>query len=229
MIVPNYVPDPVEVPGNVTEQSYGFRIGFIRRVTFRHLASVSLVALLANYPWPSTGLLPPAIVYAALLVALDLWRIVARAADVEAKVSGATLPLLVLVGGWLVAELQRAQWPVWASLVGIACAALYSALCSRDFSFVGCFFLSWIVSSVIVAFLSIHDVLSVRTGILALAMNSVTLFYHQYDLASLLSRRRPREEWAAVVDLYRDIFNFFGYIVRCVRHWRKHRIWEIAR
>jgi hypothetical protein len=48
-----------------------------------------------------------------------------------------------------------------------------------------------------------------------------------YDNASLLARRRLGEELGAVVDLYRDVLNVFGWVVRVLAHWRKHRIWNI--
>jgi hypothetical protein len=50
--------------------------------------------------------------------------------------------------------------------------------------------------------------------------------YFAYDLASLMSRRRRGEEAAAVVDLYRDVFNVFGYVPRVIAHWHRHRIWQ---
>ena len=53
------------------------------------------------------------------------------------------------------------------------------------------------------------------------------VIYWVYDLASLLARRRQGEELAAVVDLYRDVFNFFGYAVRMIKHWQKHKIWTV--
>ncbi|HCD99673.1 MAG TPA: hypothetical protein DER07_01365, partial [Armatimonadetes bacterium] len=62
-----------------------------------------------------------------------------------------------------------------------------------------------------------------------LAANAAYLFFLVYDLAAVLTRRLPKEEWGAVVDLYRDALNFLTYSVRVVRHWRKHRIWSATK
>ncbi len=229
MIVPNYVPEPLEVPGNVTEEPYSFRVTYIRRVSLLHLGGVGAVAVLAQNLWPTTGLVTAALYLAGMLLLLDVWRIYARAARVEAIVSAACLPTVLLLSAWVASEASRAGWPVWSPLVGVGAAALYTVLCGRDYSFVGCFLLSLITSSVGIAAIAVNLGLDAKGAGLALLLNGVYLFYFQYDLASLLSRRRRGEECAAVVDLYRDVFNVFGYLVRCVRHWRKHRIWEIAR
>ena len=65
-------------------------------------------------------------------------------------------------------------------------------------------------------------------GAQALSWNAIYLTFYVYDLASLLARRRIGEEWAAVVDLYRDVLNVFGWIVRVFAHWRKHKIWNVS-
>lgn len=229
MIVPNYIPDPMEVPGNVTLEDYRYRVTFIRRVTVLHLLSISAVALLANHQWPKAGVGPVLGGLAAVLVLLDLWRIAARGSRTEAVVSSVFLPTVVAFAAWSAAEIGRLGWPAWAPLPGVVAATLYTVACGRDYSFMGCLFLSGVVSNVAVAALSLKLGLSVHQAAAALVANTVYLVYYLYDLASLLSRRRRGEEWAAVIDLYRDVFNVFGYLVRCVRHWRKHRIWEIAR
>jgi hypothetical protein len=229
MIVPNYVPEPLEVPSNVTLEPYRFRVAYIRRVTLLHLATLLVATALTNYAWPRLGLPTVALLLALVLVALDLWRIAARRARVEAMVSTFLLPLVVALVSWVATEALRLGWPAWAPLTGVVAASLYTVLCGRDFSFVGGFLLAWIASSVAIAAYVLHQRLGVPLAAAALVANTVYLFYFEYDLASLLSRRRRGEEWAAVVDLYRDVFNVFGYVVRCVRHWRKHRIWEIAR
>ena len=43
MYVPNYIPPPLEVPRNVTQEKYLIRVRFIRRVSVLHLASVLLL------------------------------------------------------------------------------------------------------------------------------------------------------------------------------------------
>ncbi|MGV3616500.1 MAG: hypothetical protein ACO1SV_14320 [Fimbriimonas sp.] len=229
MIVPNYIPDPMEVPGNVTQEPYRFRVAYIRRVTLLHLATLGFVGLLTQYAWPQVGPLASAGMLGIVLVVLDFWRIAARSSRTEAVVSAAFLPTVVAFVAWTATEVNRLGWPAWAPLAGVVAATLYTTLCGRDFSFVGCIVLSWIASSVAIAAMVPPLGMDARHAAAALVANTVYLIYFQYDLASLLSRRRRGEEWAAVVDLYRDVFNVFGYFVRCVRHWRKHRIWEIAR
>lgn len=229
MIVPNYVPDPLEVPNNVTTEPYRFRLVFVRRVMLLYLGSIGVLALLTRADWPTQGVGPVALFFAALLIALDLWRIGARGTKLEAIISTAALPLVVAVGAWLVEELMRVGYPAWSPAIGIVSACLYSAVCGRDFSFVGCYFLAFIASSVFIAWRVVVEGMSAHTAAFALIANAGYLLYFLYDLASLMARRRRGEEGAAVVDLYRDVFNLGGYAVRCVRHWRKHRIWEIAR
>lgn len=229
MIVPNYIPDPMEVPGNVTLEDYRYRVTFIRRVTLLHLVSVGVIALLANHNWPHSGVWPVLGCLALVLVLLDFWRIAARGSRTEAVVSSVFLPTVVAFVAWSAAEISRLGLPAWAPLAGVVAATIYTLLCGRDYSFMGCLFLSWIASSVAIAALALKLGLGVHEAAIALVANTVYLVYYLYDLASLMSRRRRGEEWAAVIDLYRDVFNVFGYVVRCVRHWRKHRIWEIAR
>lgn len=229
MIVPNYVPDPIEIPGNVADAPYRFRVQFIRRVTLIHLAMCMIVAGAATLPLPAVGLSVTVFLLATVLVLLDVWRIVARSGEREAQVSAWFLPVVLASATWVAAEATRNGYPAWALLPGVAAAGIYAVIAGRDFSFVGSFLLCWIGSSIAIAALVPQLGLSRRDANWALAANTVYLFYFQYDLSSILSRRRQGEEWAAVVDLYRDVFNIFGYLVRCVRHWKKHRIWEIVR
>jgi len=229
MIVPNYIPEPLEVPGNVTEERYAVRVAFIRRVTLLHLTGVLAVAGLASVPWIQVGLIPTLVSLALVLIGLDLWRIAKRGSAIEAKVSAAMLPIVLVLAGRSAAEIALAGFPIAAVLAGSICAAIYTALCGRDYSFVGGFLLSLIASTVALAALAPKLGYDVFTTAIAMTANAVLLAYTQYDLASILARRRRGEEVAAVVDLYRDVFNFFGYAVRCVKHWRRHRIFELPR
>ncbi len=224
MIVPNYVPEPLEVPANVTLEPYARRLRFIRRVTLRHALVVALVAALAATdaageieaffgPWLSVGLL------LALLVALDLVRIARRGTAMEARASAAAIPVLLPFAAVALRTLHDLGVPVSAAAFGYACAGLYTFACGRDYSFVGNGAISLLASSVAVAIWFAEGVP------LALLVNAAVLVYHVYDLASLLSRRRTGEEWAAALDLFRDVFNVFGWILRVARHWRAHRIW----
>jgi len=228
MIVPNYIPDPLEVPRNVTEEPYHVRVAYIRRVTLLHLLGLLGLAVLRFAPWVPN--LPVSVgSLAGLLILLDIWRINQRAHESEAKISVVVLPLVLALGSWVAVSMSAMGWPVAAPLAGVVCAAIYTMLSGRDFSFVGCTFLSLILSSVVLAALCLRYKLDATHAAFALGSNALYLLYFEYDLASLLARRRIGEEWGAVVDLYRDVFNIFGYTIRCLRHWRKHRIWEIPR
>ncbi|HSI71797.1 MAG TPA: hypothetical protein VK934_01355 [Fimbriimonas sp.] len=228
MIVPNFVPDQLEVPGNVTEQPYLVRIWFIRRVTWLFTLSVAVVGFVV---WldrlPRVGLLASILLLAVLLIGLELWRILTRGRRVEDIVSACCLPLVLGCVALVASEVHGVGYPVWQLLVGPTILLLYTTLCGRDYSFVGGFLLSLIGSAVTIASIGMSEGMSVRDEVIAQTSSVAFLFYIVYDLASLLSRRRLGEEAAAVTDLYRDIFNVFGYIVRVIRHWRRHHIWSM--
>ncbi len=225
MYVPNYIPEPLEVPGNVTEEPYPLRIHFVRRVAVLYLVSVLITAGICHLHFPHAEFYVPLIAIAVCLVGLDLLRIVMRGKPAEAKVSSLCLPAALVFSAWLLREIQWNGWPIYQALVGPICVFLYVFLSGRDFSFVGCCVLSFISSSVCVAGIAVSSNLDRVHAGFALGFNAIFVIYLVYDFASLLARRRRGEELAAVVDLYRDVFNFFGYAVRMVKHWRKHRIW----
>jgi hypothetical protein len=227
VIVPNYVPDPLEVPGNVTEQPYLVRIWFIRRVTLVFLGSVLVIAALLQLPLPSVGLLPALAALTGLLITLDLWRISHRGHAREARNSAIALPLVVAAVALCVREVSLLGWPVWQGLAAPVCIAAYTLLSGRDYSFVGNYLLSLIASTVGIAAFALSNALSLQQIVVAFGTNVLLLSYLVYDLASLLSRRRTGEALAAVVDIYRDIFNFFGYFIRVLRHWKRHKIWVV--
>ena len=226
MYVPNYVPEPLEVPANVTLDPYPVRLAFIRRVTILHAASLCLVAALAWTPVPGQGLGSTLAWVAALLLFLDAIRVRHRGSPLEARLSYVCSgPMFVAVA--VAARTAILQGiPAWAILVGPAFALAYTLLSGRDYSFVGCGLLSLIGSSVTLAGLIVQTGMGHRVAAWALGLNAAYLVYLVYDLASLMSRRRRGEELAAVVDLYRDVFNVFGYVPRVVHHWRRHRIWQ---
>lgn len=229
MYVPNYIPEPLEVPGNVTLEEYRVRLRFVRQVTLLHFAGVCVVSALTYAPLPQVGILPAAAMLAGMLLLLDGIRIRLRGSLREAVVSSAFLPLVLVLVALLARELRLEQWPVWPPLAGLGCAVAYTLLCGRDYSFVGCFLLAFIASGFIVAGLSGWSHWNTRQSAFALGSNGVILSYFVYDLASLQSRRRRNEVLASVVDLYRDVFNVFGYVPRVIGHWRKHRIWNLPR
>ena len=226
MIVPNYVPDPLEVPNNVTLESYSHRLIFVRRVVFAFVLSflpilVSFFALRDVHLDATVATL----YLVGVVIALEFERILLRSHLIEATVASALLyPFLSLIG-FVAHQWFNSGFPVWAFLPGPLALALYTALCGRDFSFVAAYFLSIIPSAIGIAVVVESWHMPTQIGYLAHAINAVWLFYVIYDLASLMARRRSNEVFAAVVDLYRDHFNLFGYIPRVINHWRKYRIW----
>jgi len=229
MYVPNYIPEPLEVPGNATEERYSARLAFIRRVEAWHAATVVLIAVLVQWVVAPPRLIWAAAATLACLIALAIVRIAFRGRPFEARLSAAFLPVLLAVVALLAAALARAGIPVWSVTFGLAAALVYAYACGRDFSFVGQYFLALIASSVGIAAVVLSVGLSKGDAAWALGLNAGFLTYFVYDLASMLSRRRIGEEPAAIVDLYRDVLNVFGYFIRVIRHWRKHRIWSQPR
>ena len=160
MYVPNYMPEPIEVPGNVTTEKYAIRLVFIRRVIWLHLVSMVLIACAMSLPMPHRGIESTGLTLVGFLVILDIVRIRTRGGREEPWLSCAFFaPVIVLVAA-LLRELDAHQFPVWAFFVGPPCVALYSGVCGRDFSFVGGFFLSLIASSLIVAMAALYFHLS---------------------------------------------------------------------
>jgi len=227
MYVPNYIPEPLEVPGNITEERYPIRLVFIRRVALLYFGSTSVIALLTQLSFPHMGWLYSMIALAACLTGLDLLRIGLRGKPAEAKISTLCLPAVLILVAWGIRELGLDGWPIFQPAIGVASVIAFTFVSGRDFSFVGCCFLSLIGSSVGVAAVAGAQHFDRVHAAFALGTNACFVTYLVYDLASLLARRRRGEEFAAVVDLYRDVFNFFGYAVRMVKHWHKHKIWTV--
>lgn len=229
MYVPNYIPDPIEVPNNVNDQRWTVRLAFIRRVSVLHFASVGVIALLATSQMPRPSLAMSLVVVGFCLLIMSLVRIETRGTRADVLMSVGLLPILLTGISFVVRDLADLGYPMWAPGIGIFCAVVYTGLCGRDFSFVGQFILSFIASSVAIAGLVLLMAKGPREAAWALGMNAGVLAFLVYDFASLLARRRAGEELGAVVDLYRDVLNFGGYAVRVVRHWKKHRIWNLAK
>jgi len=228
MVVPNYVPEQIEIPDNVTEQPYAVRVRFIRRMQAYQMISFGVVALLAAF-WPATEvrLSVALLILLAVLIVLCVIRIVARSTRREATMSAALMPILLAFVGIAANRAYAVGFPVWSVLFGLGFSYIYAILCGRDFSFVGQFVLSLIASSVALAALSLAMGHRGTYAAEALGWNAAFLSYYAYDCASLLSRRRIGEELGAVIDIYRDVLNIFGYVPRVVHHWHKHRIWQI--
>ncbi|MFZ4508526.1 MAG: hypothetical protein ACOYON_12600 [Fimbriimonas sp.] len=226
MIVPNFIPGPEEVAANVSMEPYGLRVAFIRRVMLLHFGSAGIVAVLMQLPFPAVGTRLAGFALALVLVVLAVQRILQRGGRSEASVASACLVVLLPAVAWFVHEIRYTGIPIWAPAVGLGAMLLYTLLCGRDFSFVGCFSLALVVSSVAIALLCRTHQLTGWTSGRALTLNAAALLFWTYDLGYLMARRRRGEELAAVTDLYRDVLNVFGYIPRVILHWRRHRIWS---
>lgn len=229
MVVPNFVPDPIEVPGNVTQERYLERLAFVRRVSLLHLAGIAAIALLVEFLPLDLPLQGSAIALCLLLLGLNGYRTVCRGSRAEVLGSVAFLPLILMLCAAVASGLIDMGWPVWTIPLGVLCAAVYAISCGRDFSFVGQFLLALIASSVAAAWALSSVQVTGPEAARGLVLNAGVLAYFIYDMAALLARRRRGEELGAVVDLYRDVFNFLGYTVRVLRHWRQHRIWVVPR
>lgn len=225
MYVPPFVPQPTEIPGNVTTEPYKVRLGFIRRVAIFHFASAAIIAGLMRLPLPNFGAEGPILSAVIVLLGMSVLRTLARGNKWEPLASLAMMPLLLPALAASFVELGELGFPAWPLAAGLSCALIYTLLCGRDLSFIGMFSLAWLGSTA--AIIGINVILKGSTMDAArfVVLNTGYLFYYVYDLGSLLSRRRLGEEGGAIVDLYRDVFNLFGYAIRSVRHWKRHSIW----
>lgn len=230
MIVPNYVPDPVEIPGNVGQEAYQVRLGFLRRTWLQYAVSVATI-------WPIGYLLLPVpprlstsgwiVGVLASLLGLSVIRAAYRGTRKEMVLSVSLLFVALVFLAGLFEDLASHGLLLWPLAVGVAFVVLYAMVCGRDYSFIGQFLVSAGGSFIVIV--GVGAVLQLPNAAIGqgLTLNILLVSFLVYDSASMLSRRRLGEEPGAVVDLYRDTLNFIGYIPRVVSHWRKHRIWEI--
>lgn len=229
MNVPPFIPQPIEVPGNVAEERRTVCLRFIRRtVTFHFLSAVGIVVV-SLLPMPMVPLEVSGAVALALLLVLSMVRNLAKGYPADLKISVALAPIFWFFTGVALGSLGRSGLPVWAIGVGLPFSVAYTFLAGKDHSFMGHFALSLVASSIAIgAVVAIFNV-PYPTSAWALAINAVYLSYFVYDLAAILTRRLPREEWGAVVDLYRDVLNVLTYSVRVYKHWKTHRIWSLPK
>lgn len=224
MYVPNYVPEPEQIPGNVTKVPYPLRLKFIRRTLSQFIGSIGMVVGLGLVIPKDIDVLLISIALLILLFLISGIRTILRGMDLEPKLTAWSLPFVILAMAMASRAWTAMHFPAWSILAGIACFGIYAAICGRDFSFVGGYILALIASSVFIAFVMVEEKMTPQNSTWALVWNAGGLFYLVYDLAALLSRRKTNESWAAVVDLYRDVFNFMGYFPRVLIHWNRHRI-----
>jgi hypothetical protein len=224
MYVPNYVPEPEQIPGNVTSEPYALRLTFIRQVLNRFVGSIGIVVGIGLVLPKNIDVVAVTVTLLLVLFLVSGIRTILRGTDLEPKLTTISLPVVILVFALATRSWTAVHFPAWSILAGIACFGIYASVCGRDFSFVGGYTLALIVSSVFIAFVMVEEGMTSQRSAEALIWNAAGLFYLVYDLAALLSRRKPGEGWASVVDLYRDIFNFVGYFPRVMIHWNRHRI-----
>ncbi len=227
MNVPPYVPEPIQIPGNVAEEPHTAMLGFVRRVSVMHAGSLAVVFGIAAAPTPALPMHPAGVLAAALLAGLSFVRTATRPSRIDQRLSMVLFPFLLLSLGFVMRGAMEEGFPVWSPLFGIGAALVYTFACGRDYSFVGNFVVGALASSIILAAASMAWGFPARVSTEALAINAGYLFYWVYDLASLLTRRRLGEEAGAVVDLYRDVLNVITYPVQLLRHWRESRIWNL--
>jgi hypothetical protein len=225
MYVPNYVPEPEAMPGNVTQEPYAARLRFIRQTLYRFTLWVLLIAVLA-YVIPKgyaqdVRLIPA---WAVTLAALSLVRTAGRGRSWEVSTAPIQAVIAIVSTALATRAMSFASFPVWSILVGIGCFVLYAMFCGRDFSYVGGYVLALIASSTVISFVMIEEGLTSIQSQQAILWNAGALFYLVYDLASLMCRRKVGEITAATVDLFRDVFNLFGWVPRVIMHWHRHRI-----
>lgn len=226
MYVPPFVPQQIEIPGNVATEPYMARLGFIRRVVVAHFLSVGIVVGLAYLP-RVIDTMQAGIMTLASLLSLSLIRGLVKGKNYEQIISGVVAPLLFIGLSQLVAIGPERGWPQWVIAIGPAGIMLYTALCGRDLSFMGMFMLTSLFEIIVLVACAFAGLFAAKIAFEVGVIGIATIFFLVYDLAALLTRRRLGEEVGAVLDLYRDVLNFTTYTVRVIRHWRKHRIWSL--
>jgi hypothetical protein len=226
MYVPPFVPQQIEIPGNVATEPYMVRLGFIRRVVVAYSISVGLVVGL-SYLSIVLPLMSAALLTLGSLLALSLVRGLVKGKTYEQIISGLVAPFLFFGISQMIATGPERGWPQWAVGIGPLGILIYTCACGRDLSFMGMFVLTGVFQAISLAIFTtmgfFEPRIAVEVGLIGMAL----VFFLVYDLAALLTRRRLGEEVGAVLDLYRDVLNFSTYTVRVIRHWRKHRIWSL--
>lgn len=226
MYVPPFVPQQIEIPGNVATERYMVRLNFIRRVVVAYAMSVAIIMGLSYFP-RSLSLGQSAGLTLLALLALSMVRGLVKGKRYEQALSAVVAPVLFLGISQMVAFGPELGWPQW--LIGIAPLGIliYIWACGRDLSFMGMFVLCATFLGVVLAAAKFTGIIDIIVFWEAFAFGLVYIFFFVYDLAALLTRRRLGEEVGATLDLYRDVLNFTTYTVRVIRHWRKHRIWSL--
>ncbi|MBX3120159.1 MAG: hypothetical protein KF784_13925 [Fimbriimonadaceae bacterium] len=225
MQVPPYIPQPVEIPNNLTQEKYLVRLGFVRRVAALHMLTLGIVAALVLAPIPQMPLPTAVLLTVGCLIALVSLRRIEKGQKYEQIISLVLFPLMLVSMALTIQGLDAIGWPMWALPVGVVLAQLYTFVSGRDLSYIVMFLLPLVLGVTGIIVYGIWASIDRGTIFGACILHGTVLFYYVYDLASLLSRRRLGEELGAVIDLYRDPLNFLSYTIRVIRHWRKYSVW----
>ncbi len=200
---------------------YDVRLKFIHRVISLHAVSLILAIILAYTVDIETGWFPPLVGLLLGLILHSGFRLYLDGSKHERISNLIILPLTLLSTGFLGHSLQEFGVPVWLLPWSVFGVLIYTIVAGRDFSFLGCLFIS--MAAVVISAFILQAINPIWFTDLpkAIMLCFVWLFYYVYDLAMLLKRRRVGEELCAVTDLYCDVLNFLTYPLRVYRHWQK--------
>jgi len=221
--VPPIFPEQIVIPGNVADARYGVRLGFIRRVVYLHLLAVGLTAF-SSLLWIEPPFARWWVLWLSSLVMLSALRSFTTPKPLAIIGHLAMLVVACFATGQFARELRYDGFATVLIVVAALAATLYATLCGRDFSFVGQFALSWLITIVASISLNFSSSFTGREIIAGLLLATAWLFYFVYDLAALLTRRRSGDEVFALTDLVRDLLNFVTYPWRVAMHWRAIRV-----
>lgn len=216
MIVPNFVPEPVQIEGCVADAPWKAQITFLREVALIH-GSCWLLGTILALSIPGNALsLEGAAMASALSIAI-LFAI--RHKPLSAQI-GLAIPGLASL-----AVLFRCL-SVWSPVVAVATSVLYVLLARRDYSRIGHFTLCLAVSVPVVALICLAKHLPPQEAWRQMLILIAVLLYGVTDLTSITFRRQPEESLAASLDLFRDVYNGITWLVRTREHIRTHRIFR---
>ncbi|MCW5936573.1 MAG: hypothetical protein KIT11_04620 [Fimbriimonadaceae bacterium] len=218
MYLQPFFPEPVTVPGNVTQHRYGVRVEFVRRVAFGQALCVALAGVSMSFG----AVLDARLAGSALLgsmVALSFLRVVGKRTPTLVVLDVVVLLAVLLLWGQVLAGAE--PWLAAGLAMGTVLVVLYTAVAGRDFSYYGLYFLGLLAAGVLCLLEDLLGFASLPGAGLTFAVAATWLGYLCYDLSMIVRRRRPAEVVPAIVDVFRDPLNLFSYAWRTWRHWRR--------
>jgi hypothetical protein len=232
--IPPLFPEPITVPGNVSDAGYFTVVGFLRRTSFFHLASIALIVLL-TFLWlrlePSE--LPTKMgaegTWALSIIALVALAL-SRSGPVLVQTAAFILFAVSLSGLFAIwTPFVQDEFPDLAKALGWTLASAYVSLLAyniiavRDYSLIGCYCLVLFSTAISLIVFTIASDVWFSQALAVFVVQAGLLLYWIYDLAMVLRRRTPREFIPAALDLYRDTLNFVGFPIRVMRMPRRRR------